>query len=69
MTVCKGLRFDDQLTAQRDLSGKVALGKTKRIGQTVGTQSSLITIKNKNHGSPAVNCANQRREKTGRLVS
>lgn len=47
MTVCKGLRFDDQLTAQRDLSGKVALGKTKRIGQTVGTQSSLITIENK----------------------
>lgn len=50
--VCKGLRFDDQLTAQRDLFGKVALDIHQADRQTVSAQSSLITVERKNHGSP-----------------
>jgi hypothetical protein len=52
MMVCKGLRFDDQLTAQRDLFGKVALDIHQADRQTVSAQSSLITVERKNHGSP-----------------
>jgi hypothetical protein len=66
MMVCKGLRLDDQLTSKRDLSGKVALGEPKRIGKSVGTQSSLITIGNKASRLAASERRRQRREKTGR---